>query len=63
MSKFIIGDNDPNAPKADNDYTPSLNYYQPDLHDKSEGSEYLDEELRMTEQPLMFDSAKTDGQE
>jgi hypothetical protein len=63
MSNFIGNEHDPHTPKRDKEYTPSLNYYQPDLHDKSEGSEYLDEELRMTEQPLMFDPEATDTQE
>ncbi|MET0465991.1 MAG: hypothetical protein ABW007_22710 [Chitinophagaceae bacterium] len=63
MSKFISNDIDPNTAGRDKEYTPSLDYYQPDLHDKSEGSEYLDENLRMTEQPLLFNSGETDSPE
>lgn len=42
---------DPN--NKDSEYTPDLNFYQPDLHDLNEGSESLDESLRMKEQPFM----------
>ena len=45
---------DPNNGKnTEKEYTPELDYYRPDLHDHSEGSEYLDESLRMKEQPFM----------
>jgi hypothetical protein len=41
----------------ESEYTPDLNFYEPDLHDLNEGSESLDESLRMKEQPFMGEGA------
>ncbi|PZR23039.1 MAG: hypothetical protein DI535_24885 [Citrobacter freundii] len=52
---------DPN--NKDSEYTPDLNFYRPDLHDLSEGSESLDESLRMKEQPLMGSGSENETEE
>jgi len=50
MNQFILLD-PRNAYKDDKEYTPELDAHEP-LHDESEGGEYMDDALRMHEQPL-----------
>ena len=49
-----------NAGKADREYTPELDVHQP-LHDESEGGEYMDDALRMHEQPLTITEEEEPG--
>lgn len=50
-----------NTSKADTEYTPELDGHEP-LHDESEGGEYMDDALRMHEQPLTItESEEADG--
>lgn len=63
MENYQFNADPNNGKRSDNEYTPDLDYYRPDLHDHSEGSEYLDEGLRMKEQPFMGSSGEDNTDE